>query len=318
MLLGLFPQLFAQGGKKLLQAWNKPVPESIDDLQSIQAKVQSSLENIRNSIVCVEAEDGAGSGVVVSSDGLILTAAHVIGESGRTMNIVFPDGTKVDALSLGGSELSDAGMLKIIEEGEWEFAPMALANVSKIGDWCFALGHPSGYDGERGMVLRIGRLIRKKDETLQTDCRLLGGDSGGPLFSIDGELIGIHSRISQSPEENFHTPIESFLSNWEYFLNEELHTFGTMQEGGFLGVLCEESGDGLRILEVLENTPAESAGIRKGDILKLLDGVPLDTREKLTILVSTKPPGTFVVINFIRDQRESSVRIELGERVNRE
>ena len=85
-----------------------------------------------------------------------------------------------------------------------------------------------------------------------------------------------------------------------------------------MGVLCEKSGDGLRILEVLENTPAESAGIRKGDILKLLDGVPLDTREKLTILVSTKPPGTFVVINFIRDQRESSVRIELGERVNRE
>lgn len=309
---------YGQDQAKVVPAWEKELPESIGDLQAIQSEVQSKLQKVRPTVVSVEAEDGAGSGVVVTADGLILTAAHVIGESGRKMNVVFPNGYEVEALSLGGSELSDAGMLKIIEKGEWEYAPIALANSSGVGDWCFALGHPSGYDEKRGLVLRVGRIIRKKDETIQTDCRLLGGDSGGPLFSIDGRIIGIHSRISQSPEDNFHTSIESFLSNWEFFLHEELHTFGAMQKGGFLGVLCEESEDGLYVVEVVPGTPAEDAGIRAGDLFRQLDGAPLDTREKLSILVSSKPPGSFIVIDYLRDEKEISVRIKLGERFAKE
>ncbi len=312
----LFSLVFAQPEQQqqIAYPWEKKIPESIDDLLAIQAQIQSNLPKVWNTVVSVEAEDGAGSGVIVSSDGLILTAAHVIGKSGRTMKIIFPNGDQTEALSLGGSELSDAGMLKIIEEGDWDFSPMALVNASKVGDWCFALGHPSGFNTERGTVLRVGRIILKRDETMQSDCRLLGGDSGGPLFSLNGEVIGIHSRISQSPEDNFHTPIESFISNWEYFLNEELHTLGSMQKGGFLGILCEETESGLTVLEVVTDSPAYKAGMETGDVLKQIDGIPLDTREKLTILVSSKSPGTLVVMDYVRDAKEISVRINLGDR----
>jgi len=307
--------LFSQNVENNFSAWEKELPQSIGELKEIQKQMQSVLQRVRNTVVSVEAEDGAGSGVLISSDGLILTAAHVIGERGRKMQIVFPDGQKLEALSLGGSEISDAGILKIIEPGKWEYAPMALANNSKVGDWCFALGHPSGFDADRGLVLRVGRIIEKKEETLQTDCRLLGGDSGGPLFSVYGEVIGIHSRISQSPEDNFHTTVESFISNWEYFLNEELHTFGDMQKGGFLGVSCKQATDGLHILAVVPNSPAMNANLQAGDVLKRVDGMPLDTREKLMILISSKPPGSLVAIDYLREENEISVQITLGERL---
>lgn len=297
-----------------VSAQRNSFPSSVSELETIQARIQSSLAKVKHTVVSIEAEDGAGSGVLVSSDGLILTAAHVIGESGREMKVVFEDGTEANARSLGGSELSDAGMLQLMDSPKKPFAQIAESSESKVGDWCFALGHPSGFDQERGLVLRVGRIIRKKEETMQTDCRLLGGDSGGPLFSMDGKVIGIHSRISHDPEENFHTTIESFRSNWDYFLNEKLHTFQSMQNGGFLGVFCEESNDGLLVLEVVPDTPADKAGIMAGDVLTRLDDSPLDTREKLTIMVSSKRPGSKVVLDYLRDSFEISIRLELGER----
>jgi serine protease Do len=315
-LLGFSLIAESQENNQSLVAWQKQAPKSLEDLLDIQARVQEIIPQVRGSVVCIEAEDGAGSGVVVSADGLILSAAHVIGESGRTMKIIFPDGSKFDAVSLGGSELSDAGMLQMVGKGPWNYVPMNPANLSKAGDWCFALGHPNGFDLERGLVLRTGRLIFKEDETLQTDCRLLGGDSGGPLFSLDGKVIGIHSRISQDAEDNFHTPIESFLSNWDFFLNEQLYTLSTMQSGGFLGVQCEETDIGLRILEVLQGTPAEKSGLSSGDILTFLDGNFLDTREKLTLLVSSRFPGDEIVLDYLRDDRQTSLKITLGARIS--
>ena len=99
---------------------------------------------------------------VVSSDGLILTCAHVIGKTGKKMKVRFPDGKTASAISLGGSEISDAGMLQILDKGPWPFVEIAKNKNSKIGDWCFGIGHPGGFDSERGIVVRIGRIIEKK------------------------------------------------------------------------------------------------------------------------------------------------------------
>ena len=313
-LLSFLPSFATKPAKAEILPWNSAPLNSISDLETIQSRIQNSFLKVKKSVVSVEAEDGAGSGVVVSPEGLILTAAHVIGQSGREMKVIFEDGSEAQAVSLGGSEISDAGMLKLINAVPEFYVPIAKSSKSEVGDWCFALGHPNGFDQERGLVLRVGRVIRKKEETMQTDCRLLGGDSGGPLFSMDGEVIGIHSRISQDPEANFHTTIESFHSNWDYFVNEELHTFQSMQSGGFLGVYCEESSDGLLVLEVVPGTPAEKAGLLSGDLLTHLDGNLLDTREKLTILVSSQNPGSKVVLDYSRQSREVSVRLELSER----
>jgi serine protease Do len=284
------------------------------DLLSVESKIRSILPVIKNAVVSIESSDGAGSGVIVSEDGLVLTAAHVIGKRGEKMMVTLAGGSKKNAVSKGGSELSDAGMLQLEKNELYPYVPLAKQGSSTPGQWCLALGHPNGFNQERGMVLRAGIILEKKDETLQTNCRLLGGDSGGPLFNLKGEVIGIHSRISKNPDENYHTTIESFLSNWNYFLSEEILMLKNIQSAGFLGVMCEQSKRGLRIMDVVPHSKADQMGLLANDELLRLDSIPLDTREKLTILISEKSPGEIVTLDFIRDSREIAVQIQLGSR----
>ena len=284
------------------------------NLLSVESKIRSILPVIKSAVVSIESSDGAGSGVIVSEDGLVLTAAHVIGKRGEKMMVTLAGGGKKNAVSKGGSELSDAGMLQLEKNERYPYVPLAKQGSSAPGQWCLALGHPNGFNQERGMVLRAGMILEKKDETLQTNCRLLGGDSGGPLFNLKGEVIGTHSRISKNSDENYHTTIESFLSNWNYFLSEEILLLKNIQSAGFLGVMCEQSKRGLRIMEVIPHSEADQMGLLANDELLRLDSIPLDTREKLTILISEKSPGEIVTLDFMRGSREIAVQIQLGSR----
>jgi serine protease Do len=215
---------------------------------------------------------------------------------------------------LGGSEISDAGMAEITDAGDWPVAPMAARGSSKIGDWCFALGHPGGFDKERGIIVRLGRIIAKEDETIQTDSRLLGGDSGGPLFDFNGRVIGIHSRISKKDDQNFHAPIEAFHANWKSFREADLLTQVSLKEGGFLGVGCKETEEGLKVIEVVEGSAAKKARLREGDIIVKVNGDVIDTREELTIAIATTGPGKSVIIDYLRGEKEMTAKVKLGKR----
>ncbi len=296
------------------EAWKKKFPENKKDLFAIQQKLQELLPKAKKGLVAIEANDGAGSGVIISPQGLILTAAHVIGKTGKKMKVRFSNGKRASAISLGGSEISDAGMLKIIDEGPWPFVDMAENQSSQIGNWCFGLGHPGGFDAKRGIVVRIGRIIGKKDETMQTDSRLLGGDSGGPLFDFQGKVIAIHSRISQKPDQNFHVPIESFQANWNFFKNQDLLTFNEIEKGGFLGVACEEEEDGLLVKSIVPNSAAADAGLQAGDVLFKVDDQSVNNREKLTIIISSKKPDEEVSIEYKRENKTNRIQLKLGSR----
>lgn len=82
--------------------------------------------------------------------------------------------------------------------------------MPRVGDWVFALGHGGGLDRKRGPMVRLGRVVSLKDGVIQTDCKLIRGDSGGPLFNLDGKLIGIHSRVGSGLEDNLHVPMKDF------------------------------------------------------------------------------------------------------------
>ena len=301
-----------------IKAWEKESPSGYEDLLQIETQIATTLDRTKQAVVSIETSDGAGSGVIVSADGLVLTAAHVIGERGKKLTVTLHDGKKISALSLGGSVFSDAGMLRMDTNKTFCFVSLAEVKESKLGDWCYALGHPNGFNESRGQVLRVGRIIGKQDETMQTDCRLLGGDSGGPLFNLKGQVIGIHSRISQLPDENFHIPTETFLSNWDFFMNEEFLSDKKLADGGFLGVASSWTKDGLTILAIVPQSPAEKYGLQKGDLLISIDGIALDSREKLAIYVATKLPGDSVVIEFQRDERTMSVKAPLISRNQKE
>ena len=285
-----------------LKAWEKPFPENQEDLLAIQERLRKILPEAKKAVVAIESGGGAGSGVIVSEDGMVLTAAHVIGKRGKRVKVRLPDGKRVNAITLGGSEISDAGM------------PMAARGSSKIGDWCFALGHPGGFDKERGIIVRLGRIIAKEDETIQTDSRLLGGDSGGPLFDFNGRVIGIHSRISRKDDQNFHAPIEAFHANWKSFREADLLTQVSLKEGGFLGVGCKETEEGLKVIEVVEGSAAKKARLREGDIIVKINGDVIDTREELTIAIATTSPGKSVIIDYLRGEKEMTAKVKLGKR----
>ena len=297
------------------RAWEKKVPKNRDDLAAIQARLQELIPMAQKALVSIEANDGAGSGVIVSPDGLILSAAHVIGQTGVDMEVRLLDGRRAKAVTLGGSEISDAGMLQIKEAGPWPYVELPKHHASKVGDWCFGLGHPGGFDLERGMVVRIGRIIEKQDETMQTDSRLLGGDSGGPLFNFEGKVIAIHSRISKESDQNFHVPIESFQENWDFFQNQDLLTYENIERGGFLGIACEETEHGLVIQSVIPGTAAEKAGFQENDIILKVDDVVIKNREKLTIFISGKDPDDEIKIEYQRQMSVATLKLKLGYRL---
>lgn len=299
---------------------DKKAPENRHDLEVIQSKLTKVLADAREATVCIELGEGSGSGVVVSKEGLILTAAHVSGGVGKEFNVVFEDGRKVRAESLGLNSESDAAMARIIDEGDYPFVTIDRSDSARLGDWVFALGHSGGFDKDRGSVVRIGRLVRTSESTIQTDCNLIGGDSGGPLFDLEGKLIGIHSRVGNRLPENMHVPVREFLKNWDAMSRNDFigdGPFAKKPEKGkaFLGLLAEaHSGEGLEVRKVGRESPAEQAGIKVGDILLKMDGIPLADRDEFKSLMKEKAPDDRVAFEMLRNGKTETLTLRLGNR----
>jgi serine protease Do len=287
---------------------------SVDDLRAVEQRLRAALPAAQQATVAV---GYGGSGVIVSRDGYVLSAAHVTGRPERRVTLTLHDGRKVLAESLGASEFADAGMLKIAEEGEWPSAPMAEAGSAKVGDWCFALGHPSGYDAERGAVVRIGRVIAKLRNLVRTDCQLVGGDSGGPLFNLEGEVIGIHSRISEEIDDNYHAPVEAFHRDWNLLIAGETIPRRHGRGGGFLGVLTAAHENGVVIEQVIPDSAAASAQLEAGLVITHVDDYAIGTPEEFALAIRAKQPGDEVSLRYREGQSESAIKVALGNRPRR-
>lgn len=299
---------------------DKSAPENLHDLGVIENHVLNALPRAKAATVCIDLGEGSGSGVVVSEEGLILTAAHVTGGVGRELTVVFDDGRKVRAQSLGLDSENDASMAKIVEEGSYPYVPIDLDDSLRLGDWVFALGHSGGFDLERGSVVRVGRVVRVSDTTLQSDCNLIGGDSGGPLFDLEGRLVGIHSRVGARLPENMHVPIEVFRESWDNLEREEFLGDGPFAERpkkgqAFLGLRAETRPEGGLIIEkVGRESPAERSGIKVGDVLLKMDGEPLTTRKNFKKSMAEKTPDERVAFEMLRGGKVETLTLRLGNR----
>lgn len=296
------------------------VPESRKDLETIQRAVEHALPKARAATVCIEIKGGSGTGVIVSEDGLVLTAAHVATGVRKKVTVILEDGTRLKAETLGLVADKDAAMIRILEKGTYPFAEMDRAETTRLGDWVFSLGHSGGFDKERGSVVRLGRLVRIASSTFQSDCMLIGGDSGGPLFDLSGKLIGIHSRVGQQLQVNMHVPMTEFISNWEAMTKGEFIGEGPYAEkpekgNGFLGLATEaRPGGGLRVTKVGSKSPAEEAGIKEGDVLLKLNDVVLEKREQMQDLLKEMSAGDELTLETERDGKSKTHTLELGER----
>lgn len=205
-------------------AFVRPVPKNHADLKTIQKAARQVAEAGTAATVGLVIGPSHGSGVIVTEDGYVLTAAHVVGLPGQDVAVYLPDGRIAQGKTLGMHASIDCGLIKIQDSGPWPFAPLAPRGEGpKVGEWCVALGHPSGFQMERSAPVRVGRLIDVQKDVLRTDCTITGGDSGGPLLDLRGRVIGIHSRISEVLTENLHGPVLACHEGWDSMVAGEIY-----------------------------------------------------------------------------------------------
>ncbi len=283
--------------------------------QRLQDTVQGWVPKVRPSVVAILTGDGTASGVIISEEGLILTAAHVAETPGREMQVVLDDGSQVIATTLGLDKTTDAALMQMKDrQKKWPTVKVSRRVIeAQPGEWCFALGHPGGFDKRRGVVLRVGRIVKQTANSLQTDCVLMGGDSGGPLFNLAGEVIGIHSLIYEQRDENMHVSMAPFLRSWEDMKsNHVIHTWGT-GSGGYLGVAtAANAGGALEVLEVLADSPSAKAGLITGDVILSLNGELMTDQPQFSTAVRLHAPGDQILLRVRNHEVEREVKVTLG------
>ncbi len=291
----------------------------LTELRAAEMRMTAIETSLEAATIGLRVGPNQGSGVIVSADGLILTAAHVFDEPGKTVQVMFSDGKRGKAVTLGRETTSDCGLMRLLGDGPWPFARMGTSKKLEPYQFAIALGHPGGVDLDRGLVLRWGRLTSVGDRFLRSSCVIDQGDSGGPLFDLEGRVIGIHSRIMPSPTANYHVPIDRFHKVWERLLKSESWRerrkprprFGP---GPVLGIRGDDAPGGCVVLEIYEDLPADEAGLKKGDVISFVDGEAVRGFAGLKNLLATKESGVFVDFVIRRDEKRIEIPVMLRVR----
>ncbi len=302
---------------------------------NISTRQSLTIEGRRGSVT--REGQSLGSGFIVTADGYIVTNNHVVRPDGRLtleeVTVQLSNGDEYEAELVGTDPDSDLAVLKITRGDDFPFVHMGGATEARVGDWVIAIGNPYGLDGTvtAGIVSAINRTTGRRgafDRYIQTDASINSGNSGGPLFDMQGNVIGINNNIISPTGGNigigFAIPANVAAPIVEALIN------GDEIERGYLGVqivpVDEDYADALGIPEnsgefiqaVQPGEPAEEAGLRAGDVVITVDGEPITRDQSLSYLVANIAPGTRVPIEFIRDGERQTVRVTVGTRPSRE
>jgi S1-C subfamily serine protease len=295
-------------------------PKNLADLKALQSQQSKVAAKINQVTVNLQHGSTQGSGVLINEDGYILTAAHVAGKPKQKMWVVLSDGRRVEGVSMGVNRDTDAGLVRILKNRDpngnpWPYAALpAVGERVKTGQWCIAGGHPGGWMSDRPAVIRVGRILRVTDSTIVSDCSLIGGDSGGPLFDLQGKLIGIHSRIGIDVDDNMHVPMNVYMDSWDRLANSE--ALGVLP--GFrpiIGVTADRQSDTKNecvIGTVAPRGPAAKAGIMPGDRIVKLNNAEITSFDRLKEEVDSLVPGERVNVEVLRDGQKLSLKLIVG------
>jgi serine protease Do len=311
--------LWLAAGTSLLQA-SEPV-ETLQDLEKLESKVETVSQKVMPATVALLSDKtgSSGSGVITTAEGLILTAAHVV-QGADELVVVFSDGKEVPGKVLGANYSKDIAMVQIQGKGPWPFAAMGNSKPLVAGDWVLALGHSAGFDAARTPPVRFGHVVSKgPGNFLTTDCTLIGGDSGGPLFDLDGKIVGINSSIGVSLTNNNHAGIDGFKEDWERIHAGE--AWGQLSMDALknpnmpvlgIGYGMPRGVKGVPVAELVPGSPAAAAGVRVGDVILSLDGNAIPDARKLLIVLAKCSPGDKVKLGISRDRKEFQVEVVLA------
>ena len=303
-------------GLSVPRAALKSAPDGLDDLKVIETHVKKVIDKVNPVVVGIRAGGGEGSGVIVSADGRILTAGHVSGKPGREVSVILPNGNTVKGKALGNNADIDSGMVQITDEGTYPFVEMGKSADLKLGQWVITLGHPGGFKKSRPAPLRLGRVLEARKEYVRTDCTLVGGDSGGPLFDLEGKVVGVHSRIGKGIMENVHVPVDSYRDTWDRLVKGEAWGGFAGRRGVYLGVQSDPDADECRIAKVDAGSPAEKAGLKVGDVVTRFDDKRIEKFQDLVDLLGGHRPEDEVTLEVRRGNGLVKLKVKL-ERAQR-
>jgi serine protease Do len=271
-------------------------------------------------------QQGAGSGILISSDGYILTNNHVVGEA-DTITVRLADEREFKAEVVGTDPQSDVALIKI-DGKNLPSLPLGDSDKLEVGEWVIAIGSPFELSQTVtvGVVSAKGRSrigINDYENFIQTDAAINPGNSGGPLLNIYGEVIGmntaIFSRSGGYMGIGFAIPI-----NMAKAIKEQLQKEGKVTRG-WLGVVIQdvddelaksfelENASGVLINEVSENSPADKAGIKQGDVIVKLDDNPVNDVSDLRNKIALTAPGTKITALVVREGKKKKITITIGE-----
>ena len=269
-----------------------------------------------------------GSGFIVSKDGTILTNNHVV-EGADEIYVRFSDRRELKAKLIGSDKRSDLAVLKV-EAEDLPVVKLGKSKDLKVGEWVFAIGSPFGFDYTvtAGIVSAKGRSLPNENYVpfIQTDVAINPGNSGGPLFNMDGEVVGINSQIYTRSGGfmgvSFAIPIDVAME-----VVDQLSDQGYVSRG-WLGVLIQEVNKdlaesfgldkphGALVAQVVEDSPAEKAGLQTGDIIIEFEGEEINRSSELPQLVGRTKIGETVKLKVVRDKKTKVMKLKIGELEN--
>jgi serine protease Do len=274
-----------------------------------------------------------GSGFIISPDGYIVTNNHVVAPARpdavvEQITVTLSDRTEYEAEVVGRDTASDIAVLKVNPRGPLPFVRFGDSTRTRVGDWVIAIGNPFGLGGTvtAGIVSAVHRNINAGlyDRYIQTDASINSGNSGGPMFDIQGNVIGINTALISPTGGNvgigFAIPAEQIAP-----IVEQLRR-GQRVQRGYIGVALQNLDEGVAaalginrnrgelIRSVTPGGPADRAGIRQGDVVISVAGQPVTPDQTLAYLVSRQPIGARIPIELIRQGRPQTVTVAVAER----
>ncbi len=265
-----------------------------------------------------------GSGFIIDSSGIIVTNNHVINEA-EDILVRIEDGQEYEAKVIGADPLSDLAVLKIKSNEKFKPVKFGDSDKARIGDWVIAIGNPLGLSGTvtAGIISARNRNIgmSRYEDFIQTDASINQGNSGGPLFNMDGEVIGINTAIL-GRQGNIGIGF-SIPSNNAKIVVDQLIKFGETKRG-WLGVRIQfvtneiaeaeklDKPRGAFVVSVAEGSPSDKGGIKDGDIILEFDGKLINEMKELPLIVAQTEVGKTVEVKIWRSQREVIKKIKLG------
>ncbi|HLK85568.1 MAG TPA: DegQ family serine endoprotease [Candidatus Binataceae bacterium] len=270
-------------------------------------------------------QHGLGSGVIVSSDGYILTNNHVAGHADE-IHVRLLDKREFTAKVVGKDAKTDLALIKINTNQPLPVAPLGDSNSAQVGDWVVAIGSPFGFTSTvtAGIISAKGRALGGNyDDFIQTDASINPGNSGGPLFNAKGQVIGINTAIYSSTGSNagigFAIPIDLAKQ-----VMQQLKQHGKVVRG-WLGVEIQEvtpdlaqsfnlpKPEGALVANVEKEGPALKAGIQRGDIIVKFNNLPVQDEHQLPELVAQTPIGDTVPVEVIRNGKHLTIQVKVAE-----